>query len=66
MCGVRACLVLAEGHFLYNLRVIPTVDKKLSRDPKYNYEFAFQESLHKVSTVPAFHTATSSWRPVCG
>lgn len=38
----------AEGHYLYNLRVIPTVDKKLSRDPKYNYEFAFQESLHKV------------------
>ena len=37
-----------EGHYLYNLRIIPTVEKFLYRAPAYNYEFAFQESLHKV------------------
>lgn len=37
-----------EGHYLYNLRIIPTVEKFLYGAPAYNYEFAFQESLHKV------------------
>lgn len=37
-----------EGHYLYNLRIIPTVEKPLYGPARHNYEFAFQESLHKV------------------
>ena len=36
-----------QGHYLYNLRIIPTVEKPLYGGPTFNYEFAFQESLHK-------------------
>lgn len=36
-----------EGHYLYHLRVIPTVEKRLNKAPSYNYQFAWQESLHK-------------------
>jgi hypothetical protein len=38
----------AEGQYIYNLKVIPTVTKKIGADPAYNYEISFQESLHKV------------------
>jgi hypothetical protein len=47
--AVWAWLVGAEeGHYLYHLRVIPTVEKRLNKAPSYNYQFAWQESLHKV------------------
>ena len=33
---------------MYNVRIIPTVYKKLGQAPQYSYEISFQESLHRV------------------
>lgn len=41
-------LYLGEGHYMYNVRIIPTVYKKLGQQPHYSYEISFQESLHRV------------------
>jgi len=40
---------------MYNVRIIPTVYKKLGQAPQYSYEISFQESLHRVrNTVIAY------------
>ena len=51
MCSL--CDEAGEGHYLYNLRIIPTVEKKINQKPTYNYEFSFQESLHKAGHNPS-------------
>ncbi len=52
-----------EGHYLYNLRIIPTVEKPLYGAAEHNYEFAFQESLHKGVRLSPGMTALTLTAP---
>lgn len=58
-----------EGHYMYNLRIIPTVYKKLGQAPQYSYEISFQESLHRVrlssDSLPRHETTPNTYFEVC-
>lgn len=52
-----------EGHYLYNLRIIPTVEQPLYGSPEHNFDFAFQESLHKGTRLSPGMTALTLSAP---